>query len=676
MSSIAIFAESGPVSKHEQDQWLLHTIPLPQEIEIKRKVQVPLDQLHFTIDENAGTIGEQILKEWNDILRPSQGRGRGFEIRYQIAGHAALNGVPNSNQSYIIEPVSESLLAITAPDPKGLYYATQTLKDLLRPTLTEAHVIIPLMRVLDYPDFEERGLWNVPDHEAMIPWLASMKMNFSKMHETEILPVEKGKPGQVKIPVDLMMFARRRAFNLCPTITHVNFAGTDSGLFRLYPETAGKGDEAVAGLYFAHLAGGYRVGDQARVPNASHPVFIRYVTDWVRDIARQGGRDISCWLSERPASDQRPETLAFGQFLLEARAFIAAWEEVRLEYPDLEIRLFLSTTTNERYEQILAEAPPEVKIERCCSQDLERVPYEPRDLTRNPLLEEHAKQGRWIASYDVPVGAFVQVETPDVKLPMRSPQMVRHSIRQYHDQGYKAAYSMMMLTWGKYQKEICGLNIAAAAEYAWNVNGRSERDLALAFATREGLLNPEAVAAWVEIMGPLEFDVYGSYMPMAISRGWAADMVCERRFPVLGQGIFRYYRSPEDFADKLAACDRASAIAKGIDPDYLNETMVVKTYIHLMHDVYRLALLTATASLEEPADQKKLRVLLEELQAHGDANVEAIRAWRRHLGPEPEEEWAVERIDRGIRYTSEMVAKIHGYLAGRYSYLIERAIED
>ena len=39
-------------------------------------------------------------------------------------------------------------------------------------------------------------------------------------------------------------------------------------------------------------------------------------------------------LTERPAEDGRASTAAVGQFVLEARAFVAAWERARQTYPE------------------------------------------------------------------------------------------------------------------------------------------------------------------------------------------------------------------------------------------------------------------------------------------------------------------------------------------------------
>ena len=61
------------------------------------------------------------------------------------------------------------------------------------------------------------------------------------------------------------------------------------------------------------------------------------------------------------------DTIATGQFVLEARAFTQAWERAREKFPELTIRLFISTTTPQRDDVVIAEAPAEVKILRCCT---------------------------------------------------------------------------------------------------------------------------------------------------------------------------------------------------------------------------------------------------------------------------------------------------------------------
>ena len=72
--------------------------------------------------------------------------------------------------------------------------------------------------------------------------------------------------------------------------------------------------------------------------SALWPLLVTLLAEWMEEICthfRPGGvNEICCWLTERPAEDGRPSTAAVGQFVLEARAFVAAWERARETYPE------------------------------------------------------------------------------------------------------------------------------------------------------------------------------------------------------------------------------------------------------------------------------------------------------------------------------------------------------
>ena len=74
-----------------------------------------------------------------------------------------------------------------------MYYACQTLIQLLEPEMSQEQVHIPLAQVLDWPDMDERGLWNFPEPATWIPWLATLKLNYGKMASTQLHPIERGR---------------------------------------------------------------------------------------------------------------------------------------------------------------------------------------------------------------------------------------------------------------------------------------------------------------------------------------------------------------------------------------------------------------------------------------------------------------------------------------------------
>jgi len=643
----------------EEKQWFYHLLPLPHKIFIKKKNVLNPKDISIRLRKNAGEVEKNAVFELKQLFKEKAGiipSGKKFEIligvldsrgricNLPVANVKRIKEVPNNNQAYIIQPKGQNKLLITGLNEKGVYYGVRTLYQLLEPVITANKVSIPLATVLDWPDMEERGLWSFSPE--WIPWLASIKLNYGTM-PTKLHKIIRDKPNRATINQELLQKAKLMAFNYVPYIIHLNFLDRRD-LYKAYPELAGKGDSALAGRYFAH-----KQGSQHRVPCASNPILTRILTEWMMDIASQGAQEISCWLSERPAQCGCEKCLKEGQFAWEARAFVNAWREVRKKYPNFIIRLFISTTTNEKYYKVLAETPPEVKIERRCNMDSARVRHLPRDLFINPLFDYYAAHGRWVASYDVPYPANGAVETPEFKVPESSAHRIKDFVGQLIKRNYKGAYGMT--GWYRMGKEICGFNYQALAEWSWNLNGRTEREFAIAWATREEYENPEAVGEWSELMGPVEFDVYDSDFPMCYSWGEAIKMVKEKNYPYLETGMFRYYSSAEDFDRKISICKRALKIAERFKNPYLaNETRVVLSYVKLAKYIYKIALLNWENKLTTEEEKNQLNNLIKELKDAGRKNIEAIKQWRSALGPEP---WHY-RVYDAIKGTKDTVSEI------------------
>ncbi len=638
VSAAGAYAGVSTVTPAEGKVLVRHLIPLPHEIRIEKKAVVSPGDVRITVRPGATEIERNAAAELSALFRERTGKepsGNGFEIRIGVNDPrmgarlaARLKSLPNHEQAYAVIPDGSGRIVLTGLDGRGVYYAARTLHQLLEATLTRDTAAIPLAEITDWPDLDERGLWNFGQPEIWIPWMASLKLNYAKMVNTNLQNIERGKPNHAAIDRDLMLKARLQAFNYLPFILHLNFLH-DYGLYSAYPEVAGKGDGALAGRYFAHKGGSFH-----RAPCASNPMLANILAEWMADIASQGADEVSCWLTERPAQCGCPECLAVGQFVAETRAFLAAWREVKKTRPGFMIRIFISTTDNDRYNKVLAELPPEVKIERACHAGLDRVVREPRDLIRSPLFDSYADEGRWISSYDAPVSANGLVETPEFKVPQSSPHRMRAFVRHMAERKWRGVYGM--LPWGNMGREVCGFSINALAEWSWNLEGRSEREFAAAWAVREGMKDPDAAGEWAEIMGPVEFDVYDSDFPTCWSWGKAVDMVKNRRQPVLGEGMFRYYPDAGDFDRKLAACDRARAIAEKAGYTRLAlESRVVRSYIDLAKQVYRIAQTVSTRDVASPDVQKELALMLPEIRKAGAENAAAIRAWRTELGPEP-----------------------------------------
>ncbi|MDD5598607.1 MAG: glycoside hydrolase family 20 zincin-like fold domain-containing protein [Victivallaceae bacterium] len=656
MMTWVLLAGAAPseVAPGEEALWLRYLIPLPHRITITRKVIWAPQDIAVKTAAAAGEVEKHAASMLKGLLSGKNGcpsNGNEFEIligtldklRLTVPEYRKqLEQLPNRDQAYIICPLGNNRLLLTGLNEKGVYYAVRTLYQLLEPKLTRRQVEIPLARVLDWPDLEERGLWNFPPE--WIPWLASFKLNYGKMQVR--YKMEKGRKNRAPINVKALINARLNAFNLVPFITHLNFIPS---MYEVYPGLAGKGDSALAGRYFAH-----KHGDAHRAPCATNPRLTEIIAEWMTDICSQGAREISCWLTERPAQCACVSCMRAGQFVAEGRAFVNAWKKVRKQYPDLVIRIFISTTANEKYYKLLAELSPEIKVERACAMESGRVRHLPRDLFSDPLFDYHAAHGTWLISYDVPFSANGAVETPEFKVPESSACRIKDFVRQLIARKYRGACGMT--GWSRLGREICGFNYQAFAEFSWNLNGRSERDFTIAWATREGYAEPEKVGEWQEIMGPIEFDVYDSDFPNCYSQGRAIEMIAEKRLPIPGEGMFRYYREAAAFGKKLEACGKALKIAERFKDPYLaNETRVVISYIKLAQAIYDVA---AAVSAETAPEKNKQALLLEQLKDAGNENIAAIRQWRSSLGSEP---WhrrvydAIKAVDNTVRAITKKI---------------------
>jgi hypothetical protein len=487
--------------------------------------------------------------------------------------------------------------------------------------------------------------------------MAGMKLNYGKMADTAHPAVVRDQPGSAVIDTELHAVGRRLAFSYVPYIVHLNFLH-DIGLFRAYPELAGVGDAALAGRYFAH-----KQGNQHRAPCASQPILVDLLCDWLTSIANQGTDEISCWLSERPCQCQCQQCTPVGQFLLETRAFLAAWQRAKVSHPHLSIRIFSSTTTPQQDDHILAELPSEVKFERACATAMDRICSQPRDRFHNPLIDDAAVAGRWVASYDVPIGAFGNVDTPEFKVPQYSAQRIRDFVEQLHERSYAGAYGM--LAWGTMAREVCGFAISALAEFSWNTRGRSVADFAEAWATQEKISDPQAVGAWANLLGEVEFDVYDSDFPMCYSWGHAAQLVEQRLPPRLGEGMFRHFAQVDDFDRCIEICTQALDLVEPLErPELPLATSVVRSYVELAQTIWTISHRCAHADLTQLEDQQQLGADLARLEAAGETNTAAIGAWRMSLGAEP---WQ-HRVHDAIAATRDTVQRIGSHIRDHILY--------
>lgn len=593
------------------DAWLQAVIPLPHEAKLTGRVEVAGTAVAVTAVGQVGAPGETAVKQLRELLGAALGQPA-FELRIGlldarnrvgdavVPGAARLREVPNRKQAYRIAPVGEQKLLVAALTPAGLYYGAQTLRQLLAAGQQGATFSIPLADITDWPDLAERGLWggsSVRDIEL----LSQLKMNLVEAHVDRSVDGQ-GK-GVAKVDPSWVQRGAEHALNLVPIISH--FDQLDStGLFNRYPQLRGTGDKARNPRH-----------DTLQAIKVDQPEFVQVLTDWMSDLAATPGVTTICaWLSENDLNAGDEVTLRDGQFTCEARAIVQAAQQVRKQYPELGVRILLTQGSYKYNEQVLKVVPKDIGI---TYYDGGRTYDSSRDPMVYPLLEEYAANGGWLGVYPQITASW------RIVCPWSGPQFIRARLNEFSDK-----HLQCYCGYATPDDRLYDFNLAASAEWAWNAKGRDEHEFALAWATRKGLDQPEVVADWAVLLGPIGWDVYGSRIPYSAFFGGAAQAVKRRSAPTWGKGMWRYFPDAAHLAEDRATCARALQLAEQVGaPELLAETKVIGGYLDMLEAVSRLGSTLAGKQELSDADRTELTQAGEDLARATLATSANLKAW-------------------------------------------------
>ncbi|MGQ9732560.1 MAG: glycoside hydrolase family 20 zincin-like fold domain-containing protein [Candidatus Zipacnadales bacterium] len=623
--SLALLASGAcaapkPTSEIEVKKWLRNLLPLPKQIKIERQITVPLDCIRLSLSGFGGELEEAAADELTELLgddiRERTHPENEFSITFGLLGGPAamtppyagvelLDGAPNRDQGYVIYPAANSGLSVCAYDARGLYYGCKTLQQLLRPGLTEGQLTIPLAEVVDWPDLAERGEWGGSANDD-IEWMAERKMNLVESHVR--MSLDEDGHGVAKLDETLLERGRKHALKVVPIITHLDQLG-HTGIYERYPELKGVGESA-KGTWSA---------DQV-APCFSQPKMSEILAEWFASLASQEGvSDICVWLSEAPLQCGCAACKQEGQFVLEAKAAVRAWELARTKFPQIRLRILLTQGSYSTNDKVLAVVPPEVGV---TYYDGARTYDSSREPMIYPLLENYAKQGRWLGCYPQLTASW------RIVCPWSGPQFIKYRMTEFVQDRLQC-----LCGYATPHNRLYDFNVQAAAEWSWNSAGRDEWEFAAAWATREGLRNPEQVADWAVMLGPVGWDVYGSRIPYSAFFGTAAKLVADRKLPTLGEGMFRYFPTVEHFDDDLATCNRALVLARELQaPTLIAETETIGGYVRMLKAIYEIAVMVAGKQGLEDAERLKLQALMDDLDAASRATVAALERWEDACG--------------------------------------------
>ena len=609
--------------------WSNYLIPLPQELAVSGEVRLAPGQVGLATAPDASVMVVEAVNELRAAYQARSGQaptGTDFMIYVGrldeqgrlngqvVTGAERLKQTRFPDQAYLIRPSGTNGLLVAGWHDKGVFYAVQTLSQLLLVRTGPDMAVAPLAEITDWPDMDERGPWNI-EYAApgFIPWLAALKLNLTICKPRPVF--QKGAPVSFppgQIPLDQIREAGQRAFLLLPHTPHPDYF-CEFGFTNAFPELVGQGDSAIH--HMAKLYPSPNQFEQCRAPCASNPGFAKVMEEMALDAANQGVRDLSIWLSEfTPQQCGCAECLRDGprQFQLETQAGVAALMRVREKYPDFTGRIcFTFLRMDDHYvkafEECLAMIPPEgIRVE---------AHYSPKQ----PVLD-YAVKGGWVSSYD---GLFLNRTWSRFDLGSD----MRHSVSNLLSKHYSGVVCLDARNNAEFSQVWGDFQYHTLAEWSWNVRGRSPQELAAAWATRRGLANPEKFGDWFAAFEPLAKTV----RLYERSPGWEKILTAATGLPLPDGSPAR-----AEIDRQWLECEAVMQLADAADvPVARHETRLIQANLAAMRLALKLhALLAPTAAdTARPAPGELARIKADINQAW-DNYVAAITAYGQILNLE------------------------------------------
>jgi hypothetical protein len=193
----------------------------------------------------------------------------------------------------------------------------------------------------------------------------------------------------------------------------------------------------------------------------------------------------------------------------------------------------------------------------------------------------------------------------------------RACLQQLSDRKWRGLYSInYVYSNGAYQRELYSYGISALAEWSWNLRGRSAKEFAAAWATRQGYERPGEVAEWVDLMEPVEVDL-GWALNRPVSY-WSPvfETIRKKQPAVFGKGALTSFPDTTRLDQDRAACQQAHKVAEATGrQELILETEYAASLTDLAKALCGISDLALKSDLTQDANRKALRAALDEFRS-------------------------------------------------------------
>ncbi|MHC4442868.1 MAG: glycoside hydrolase family 20 zincin-like fold domain-containing protein [Planctomycetota bacterium] len=648
--------------------WLNYTIPLPKKVEISSKIRLPGEKVAVVSEGSSHMLVEQAINELRKALHGGERDAASgmFVITLQVGGNDAepLKKLKNADQAgRIFAENGGTGLRIVGLQPRGLYYAAKTLKQLIAPTFFDGQVEIPMVEMIDWPDMEDRGLWGADSYDH-VKWMSDRKLNIIEQISNIGVRPDKttfAKPKDPQVPY--VKQGPQYGIKPVPIILHLEQI-SGKGIFQTYPELKPKGNNVHEGAICY-----------------SQPVFVDVLADWLIKLGSiEGVEEVDVWMTENMQG--KPGCQCQGcsnknRFVMETETIVAAWNKARKRLPNLGLRILTSEATEDSNQDVFEVLPKEVKIWYYHS--LFTYNFGETPILR-PYLEKFARKGHWM-------GVCPNLAMVHFTQPFTGAHFIHYRMSEFIDKGMSGIIGYVTP-----RVHYVPFNVEAMAEWSWNLHGRSTSEFAHSWAVRRRLPNPELFAEWSETIGPVAWNVYGSDWPMGEQRnvpGKVAKKLKEGTLPELGFVLWDVYRSPwgdiksvDQLNHNVTQAESAVELVSEIIADvgvyglntekavfgFFTETSIVLGYIKSLKALWELKHLVTTNGIAEQDRAKAQRYFKMYLDSLRKV-VTVLPQWEttvhRQSDPSQFTKRPIAAINEAIKQMEEVAAELGITLSGQ-----------
>jgi len=543
-------------AENETQKWAIKCIPLPKQIHVEGSVSLELKDMFFQEPHNNHPVDKTIVS----ILKSIATGKKGFEIKLVLTSDQkdcppqikkSLCQLKNKDQAYVIEPLTKNDqftgLLLVANTPTGLLYATRTFNQLCAGENPDEKIEIPKVKILDWPDLEERGEWgwNLPHDKFSI---AELKMNEIEVHSN--LGFNRDGSPFASQDLKFLQEAHQLGTKVVPIIKHLEQLAK-TGLFKYHPEVTA-----------VFEPGKELPSDYQPAVCFSQPKSVELISGWMRQLLSYPGvDDINAWLAESDAPCFCENCIGQNSFQMQTKALVEAFEQVQPDFPNSHLRILLSQASYPVNDKVLEVIKPETRITYYSGQKT-------YDSSRNPmiypLLDNFTKKGGWLGVYPQLTNSWRSV------FPFSGAHFIKARMSEFVNKGLSSLSGYATPSNCYYD-----FNIAATAEWSWNSNGRTEKEFAKAYATRIGIKNPDLYSQWVDEIGPIGWSIAGSRIVesfifaaggQVFIDGFIEDgkLFTEENL-TFGKGILSEFRYSEVLDENIAKAKMVLDLAREID---------------------------------------------------------------------------------------------------------------